>query len=80
MVRDFSRPSEKSFCCGVTISSTELPALWCDVTISSKLPALWCDVTERNIGNVSKATLGKGSERPGGAQMGFSERTDTILN
>ena len=36
-------------------------------------------VSQRNFGTVSKATLGKLSERPGGAHMGFSERIDTIL-
>ena len=33
-----------------------------------------------NIGTASKATLGKTSERPGGAHVGFSERINTILN
>ena len=36
-------------------------------------------VNQTNIGTVSKATLGK-LLRPGRAHMGFSERTDTILN
>ena len=37
-------------------------------------------VNQTNIGTVSKATFGKTSERWGGAHMGFSERTDTILD
>ena len=37
-------------------------------------------VNQTNIGTVSKATLGKTSERRGGAHMGFSERRDTIMN
>ena len=37
-------------------------------------------VNQVKIGTVSKATLGKTSERRGGAHMGCSERTDTILN
>ena len=37
-------------------------------------------VRQTNIGTVSKATLGKTSERPSGAHMGFSERIDTASN
>ena len=38
-------------------------------------------VNQTNIRTVSKATLGKTSERRGGAHiMGFPERVDTILN
>ena len=36
-------------------------------------------VNQAKIGTVSKATLGKFSERRGGAHVGFSERIDTIL-
>ena len=37
-------------------------------------------VNQTNIGTVSKATLGKTSERRGGAHMGFYARRDKILN
>ena len=38
-------------------------------------------VNQTNAGTVSKTTLGTiPAERRGGAHMGFSERTDTILN
>ena len=37
-------------------------------------------VSQTNIGTVSKAKLGQLLERRGGAQMGFSQRIDTILN
>ena len=37
-------------------------------------------VSQINTGQVSKVTLGKTSDRRGGAHMGFSERTDTTFN
>ena len=36
-------------------------------------------VSQTNVGNDSKATLGKTSERQSGAHMGFSQRIDSIL-